>query len=195
MPTDRRYDEAMLLDALREGRADAFEEIFNRHWEKLYRQARFKLQSHEEAEEVLQNIFSSLWERRETLLITNLTFYLNTALRNRVLNVIRNRLPEKKSWEYYKTFIPNNQETTDQDVAFEELNNAVEVAVGYLPEKSRRVFQLSRMEGLSNSEIANLLNVSEKAIEYHLTKSIRLLRVHLKDYITIWAILMLADHF
>lgn len=133
---------------------------------------------------MIQSIFSGLWEKRESLLITNLTYYLNTALRNRILNLIRDKIPQEKYWSYYKTFIPQQQNVTDQEVAFDDLSEAVEVAVSQLPEKSRQVFTLSRLEGRSNAEIADLLKVSEKAIEYHLTKSLKELKVHLKDYMT-----------
>lgn len=184
MPNQTDHNEVLLLADLRNGCVHAFEHIFKRHWEPLYRSARTKLGSHEDAEEVIQSIFSGLWEKRETLLISNLTNYLHTALRNRILNTIRDRIPQEKYWNYYKAFIPQPQDMTDQVVEFDDLNNAVELAVSHLPEKSREVFKLSRFEGRSNAEIANLLKVSEKAIEYHLTKSIKELRVHLKDFIT-----------
>jgi RNA polymerase sigma-70 factor (ECF subfamily) len=80
--------------------------------------------------------------------------------------------------------MPEQQDVADQAIAFDNLSEAVEVAVGHLPEKSREVFKLSRLEGRSNAEIANLLQLSEKAIEYHLTKSIKALRMRLKDYMT-----------
>lgn len=176
------YDEMLLLKNLRSGCVDSFEKIFRKHWEPLYRIARMKLGSHEEAEEAIQQIFSLLWEKRETLLISNLTFYLNTALRNRILNIIRDRIPKEKYWSYYKAFFPRHGDTTEETVAFDELNRAVEEAVNHLPEKSRTVFRMSRIEGRTNAEIANVLNVSEKAIEYHLTKSLKELRIHLRDF-------------
>jgi RNA polymerase sigma-70 factor (family 1) len=184
MPNQTEYSESLLLADLRKGSVDAFEKIFKQHWESLYNSAKAKLRSHDEAEEVIQNIFSALWEKRESLLITNLTYYLNMALRNRILNLIRDKIPQEKYWEYYRSFMPKYQDITDQIVAFDDLNDAVELAVKHLPEKSRQVFKLSRLEGRSNAEIANLLHVSEKAIEYHLTKSLKELRLHLKDFMT-----------
>lgn len=184
MPNENDYNEVLLLADLRQGCVLAFKRIFEKHWSPLYRNAKLKLGCHDEAEEVIQNIFSSLWEKRETLHITNLTYYLNTALRNRILNIIRDRIPQEKYWNYYKAFMPRSQYVTDQAIAFDDLNGAVEQAVSQLPEKSREVFKLSRLEGRSNAEIATLLHVSEKAIEYHLTRSLKELRVHLKDYIT-----------
>lgn len=180
------HNEQMLLEKLRQGDADAFERIFRLYWHRLYILAKTKVQSHDEAEEIIQHIFSSLWEKRETLLITNLTFYLNTAVRNHVINLVRNRITQEKYWTYYKTFIPAHRNVTHEEVEFGDLNNAVEEAVNRLPEKSRKVFKLSRIEGRSNAEIADLLHLSEKAIEYHLTQSLRKLRVHLKDFMVVF---------
>lgn len=184
MPEQTDYNESLLLAELRKGSVKAFAEIFKRHWQPLYNCARNKLHSHEEAEEVIQNIFSMLWQKRQSLSINNLSYYLNTALRNRILNIIRARITHEKYWRYYSTFIPQQQDATAEAVAFGDLQDAIDLAVANLSEKSRQVFRLSRLEGRSNAEIANLLRLSEKAIEYHLTKSLKELRVHLKDFIT-----------
>jgi RNA polymerase sigma-70 factor (ECF subfamily) len=184
MPNQNHYNEKLLLDNLRKGCVHSFERIFRKHWEPLYRTAKAKLRSHEEAQEVIQNVFSTLWEKRESHDIQNLSHYLQASVRNRVLNIIRDKLPREKYWNYYKTFIPRQADVTEELIAFADLSDAVQVAVSHLPEKSRQVFELSRIEGRSNAEIAGLLNVSEKAIEYHLTRSLRALRLHLKDYIS-----------
>lgn len=183
MPHQHHSDDELLI-FLRQGEPWAFEEIFLRHWHKLYLIAYSKIGSHAEAEEIVQNIFSSLWEKRKTLIIANLAGYLHMAVRNRIINQIRGKITHRRFWEYYRQFIPVTKETEDT-VMFDDLSDAVEVAVNRLPEKSRQVFRLNRLEGKSVTEIANLLKLSEKAIEYHLTKSIKQLRVHLKDFILI----------
>ncbi|SRR5258706_8962942 len=182
MPNQTDHNDQRLLGDLRNGSKDAFEQIFKRYWHRLYVIAKSKV-SHDEAEEIIQSIFSSLWEKRASLAITQLSFYLQTAVRNSIINLIRSRVTQQKYWDYYKTFIPGQQAITENEVEFDDLNEAVEEAVNHLPEKSKKVFRLSRFEGRSNAEIAKLLRVSEKAIEYHLTKSLRDLRVHLKDFI------------
>jgi len=190
MPDFYCTDEELLL-RLRKGDEWAFEQIFKRHWHKLYLVAHAKIGSHAEAEEIVQNIFSTLWEKRNTLEVTNLTGYLYRSVRNRTINQIRDKITQHRYWEYYKQFIPTTtKNSTENVVMFDDLSDAVEVAVNRLPEKSRQVFRLNRLEGKSISEIANLLKLSEKAIEYHLTKSLKELRVHLKDFILIWLILI-----
>ena len=182
MPNQTDHNDQFLLENLAKGNTDAFEQIFRRYWHRLYIMAKSKVQSHDDAEEIIQTIFSSLWEKRESLAITNLSFYLRTAVRNSVIDIIRSRVTQQKYWDYYKTFIPGQLTITEDTVVFDDLNGAVEEAVNHLPEKSKKVFKLSRFEGRSNAEIAKLLHLSEKAIEYHLTKSLRDLRVHLKDF-------------
>jgi RNA polymerase sigma-70 factor (family 1) len=183
MPALNHENESILLEQMRNGNVAAFEAIFNSYWHQLYTHAKNKLGSHDEAEDVIQNIFSALWEKRETLLITDLSYYLHTAVKNRILNLLRSKVTQQKYWDYYKAFIPQHLPLTDNVVAYDDLQEAVGEAVNLLPEKSREVFKLSRMEGRTNAEIANLLNLSEKAIEYHLTRSLRKLRLHLKDFI------------
>lgn len=182
MPNQTDHNEQLLLQNMRNGSVEAFEQIFKRYWHSLYILAKSKVRGHQEAEEIIQNIFSTLWEKRETLLITNLSMYLQKSVRNRVLNLIREKITQQKYWDYYKTFIPDLS-VTENSAAFNDLNEAVEEAVNLLPEKSREVFKLSRIEGRTNAEIANLLHLSEKAIEYHLTRSLRKLRLHLRDHI------------
>lgn len=183
--SDQNPNEQQLIERLRNGSASAFEQIFRQYWRPLYGIAKSKLNSHDDAEEVLQAIFSSLWEQRERLFITNLHAYLHTSVKNRVINVIRSRITQENYWDHYRKFIPEIQNTTENIIAYDDLNEVLEAAVSRLPEKSRKVFKLSRLEGRSNSEIANLLKVSEKAIEYHLTKSLRQIRLHIKDFIAI----------
>lgn len=175
--------DTLLLAALRKGSVEAFEDIFRKYWHSLYLKARSKGMSHDESEEIVQSIFSSLWEKRETTLITHLPYYLQISVRNRVIDRIRERATQEKYWDRYAKFIPQDRPVTEEALTFNELNGAVEAAIDHLPERSRTVFKLSRIEGRTNAEIAKLMQLSEKAIEYHITKSMRELRVHLKDFI------------
>lgn len=161
----------------------AFEQIYKLYWKRLYAMAAAKLQNSEEAEELVQELFTTLWEKRNTLVITNLSHYLFTSVRYRVINAVRSKVVQKTYWEYYRTFIPGSEPATDAVIQYNELSTAIDHAVSALPEKSRTIFRLSRYEGKSVQEIAKSLKLSEKAIEYHVTKSLKVLRVQLKDFI------------
>jgi RNA polymerase sigma-70 factor (ECF subfamily) len=183
------HTEQQLLSALRDGSEAAYEEIFRRFWTPCYNIARTKVQAHAEAEEIVQAIFFALWEKRATLYVTNLWYYLQTSVRNRVIDHIRQQITQRKYWDYYKAFFPWQRTETEDTVEYDNLHEALEEAVSHLPEKSRVVFRLNRLEGRSVAEIAGLLQLSEKAIEYHLTKSLKQLRYRLRDFIFLTAML------
>jgi RNA polymerase sigma-70 factor (family 1) len=177
-------DEALLME-LRNNCRKAFEEIFKRYWADLYRVAYARTKSREEGEEIVQEIFAALWKNRNTIIIEDLSHYLFSAVKKRVISNIRGKIVHQKYWDFYGQFIDDGTFATDEAVAYAALDEAVEIAIRQLPEKSQQVFRLNRLEGQSVSEISKNLNIPKRTIEHYLTKSIRALRVHLKDYILI----------
>lgn len=185
MPQLAFQDENDLLTALRSGDEQAFSIIFKRHWYHLYSAAYSKVQSHEVAEEIVQDLLVTLWEKRSILLITNLSHYLNVSLKNRCIDHIRRNATKEKYWQYIKSYFPVMN--VEEEVIAHELEEALEKGIEELPEKSRMIFKLNRLEGLSNSEIAAKIQLSEKSVEYHITKSLKQLRKYLKDFVvSIW---------
>lgn len=189
----RSYSDAKLLAMLSESSSEkAFDELFRRYWHAAYQAAFGKLKSKEQAEEIVQDIFMGVWNKRGNLSISNFSHYLMTAIKYKVVDHIRSQVVQQKYWDYYKAFIPQSDEATHNKVAFNELIEVIEKKMNALPEKSRRVFYLNRLEGRSVREIARLLKLSEKAIEYHLTRSLKELKLHLRDFIlTILAFIFL----
>lgn len=182
------HTEQDLITSLKQGDEGAYNYIFKHYWKMLYAQAHAKLQSREAAEEVVQEIFVTLWEKRNSLLITNLTLYLRVALRNKCIDQIRKKIVKEKSWNYYQTFLPHQSNTTQETVAYNNLMEAMENGMASLPEKTKKVFKLSRLEGKSVPDVAQLIQLSEKSVEYHLTKSLKTLKVYLKDFVMVWLI-------
>ena len=172
-----------LLHAIRHDDEVAFAELFRRYGKVIYKMAHSRVRSKVAAEEIVQNLFISLWDKRATLSIDNITSYFFIAVKHRVLNSLESQIVHKKYWDYYKNFIPSQGNFTEETVEYDELVEAIEKRIEHLPEKSKKVFQLSQFEGHSIAEIANALKLSEKAIQYHLTRSIKELRLHLKDFI------------
>ena len=187
MPQLAFQDENDLLSALRAGDEQAFAVIYKRYWYHLYSAAYSKLQSHEAAEEIVQDLLVTLWEKRSVLLITNLGHYLNVSLKNRCIDHIRRNTTKEKYWQYIQSYFPVMN--VEEEVIANELEDALEKGIEELPEKSRVIFKLNRFEGLSNSEIASKVKLSEKSVEYHITKSLKQLRKYLKDFsVSIWII-------
>lgn len=179
---DFKANEAELLRLLREGSKDAFEEIFKFYWKDIYKHACSKLQCKEEAEEVVQDIFTTLWVKRKQLLITNLTYYLHASVKNKVLNIVRSQIVQDKYWEHYRVYLTGANAITEETVYYNDLKKALEKGTSFLSSKAKTIFQLSRIEGYKTSEIAKRLNISEKTVEYHITRSAKALSAYLKDY-------------
>jgi RNA polymerase sigma-70 factor (ECF subfamily) len=179
------YTDCELLEAIQRDDKKAFSELVRRYWKQVHAMAYGRLRSMDVTQEIVQNLFISIWDKRATLSIQHLPSYLQAAIKNRVLNHVASQITRQRHWDYYKQFIPQQDNVTDHDVETSELMEALENGVDRLPEKSRKIFQLHQLEGRSISEIANSLNLSEKAIQYHIRQSTKQLRLHLKDYISV----------
>ncbi|WP_158538489.1 RNA polymerase sigma factor [Chitinophaga skermanii] len=160
----------------------AFEEIYKRYWFKLYNVARAKTNYPDEAEELIQTIFERLWINREKAVILNIGAYLAVSLRNILLDYQRKLQTAEKFRQSLQPNPANN--TTEEAVNHAMLLRSIESTLQELPGKTQTVFKLSRYENKSVREIADKLDLTEKAVEYHITKAIKLLRQRLKGYLT-----------
>lgn len=182
----------LLIKLLLVGDGGAFEEIYRRYFNKLLRTAQFKIQSKEIAEELLQDLFISLWEKRDKIVIENLEAYLSTSLKYLIINHIRRQILQDRFIEYAAN---KNEpaETVDESIAFNELSVAIEKSIEKLPEKTRQIFTLNRLEYKSVKEISEQLSIPERTVEYHITQGLRTLRVNLKEFMILeWAVLCLT---
>ncbi|GAB2786877.1 RNA polymerase sigma-70 factor (ECF subfamily) [Hymenobacter luteus] len=179
-----RPDEA-LLRALREDDKLAFAEIYERYWELLLGVAYRKLHSREAAEEVVQDLFAALWLKRRTQAIQHLKSYLLKAAKYRVIDVLKARLTQTAYLERTRPHVMPQDHSTEETVAADDLSLALLASLMRLPEHTREVFRLSRLEHQSVPEIAVRLNLSRKTVEYHLTRALKALRVSLRDFLTL----------
>ncbi|MBO9205302.1 MULTISPECIES: RNA polymerase sigma factor [Niastella] len=181
----RVLTDEILLQLLKANNELAFKEIYTRYWQRLFETAYHRLASRETAKELVQTVFLRIWEKRHSNHITHLQSYLQTAIKNSVINYVAATLVHKR----YLQHIINTGSTTYQGaestLTIHELSQAIDKAVAALPAKTRQVFRLSRFDHLSIREIATILNISEKAVEYHITQSLKTLRSYLKDYLDI----------
>jgi RNA polymerase sigma-70 factor (family 1) len=173
-----------LVDLLQKGDARAFEEMYQRYWYKLFRVAHQQTGTREEAEELVQNLFENLWYRRNQLTVHHLSSYLVVSIKHLATNHIKSQITHRKFEEYLILHEIRQSFGTDDQVLFTDLSRAVDEAMKKLPEKSGEIFRLSRFDGQSVKAIADRMNLSEKAVEYHITKSLKVLKEHLKAYHT-----------
>lgn len=181
-----------LLTSLNEGSREAFSVIYERYWFKLYRLAYKKLDSKEAAEELVQDIFVGLWQKRETLEIRQLENYLFRAVKYSVIDIIESKAVHEKFVAYYEVFTDQTDQNADEDLALVDLTEAIEKGLMDLPEKSQEVFKLSRFNHLTIPEIAQKLSLSEKAVEYHLSKALKVLRVSLRHFATSFLLFLVS---
>ena len=173
-------DDVLLLQSLKLSNDAAFTEIYERYWQKLFVVAAHKLKNFTDAEEVVQDIFLEIWNRRESLNITSkLSSYLAAAVTYKVINVLAKRNVQQKYSTYAAGQATEADFSTINWLKFEELKEQLLKYVANLPEKCQLVFKLSREEGLSHKEIANKLSISEKTVEGHLSKATQLLKMNL----------------
>ena len=178
----KALDDKELTERLFEGKKWAFEEIYNRYWKTLLSQAYHQLGVWEEAEELVQEVFISIWRRREEVSIQNLKLYLVLSVKNKVYDFIKSRINYRKYQEYLIFQEIKDNQDTENIVNYHELTLAMEKVLSQLPEKSAAVFRKSRFENKSVKQIAEELELTSKAVEYHITKSLKFLQDSLKSY-------------
>ncbi|MDB5148010.1 MAG: polymerase ECF-type sigma factor, partial [Mucilaginibacter sp.] len=165
----------------KQGNSPAFESIYNRYWDRLFDYAHKRLSNSEICEEVVQEIFVKLWEKRESLtLTTGLINYLFSAAKYSLIDQYRKQLLQNT----FITASKNKQgadNSTEDNIFVKDLQRYLEDLIGSLPPKCRSVYELSRLEYKSNKEIAEILNISEKTVEGHLTKALQRLRLGMSD--------------
>lgn len=178
----RLLSDETLLKFLKISDELAFKELYLRYWKKLFYSAVNKINSKEVAEDVVQTIFVELWDNRERHSIQNISGYLDTAVKYRVINYIKAAISTKSHLAHF--FKRQNPDENDADLHLlvQELNAAIDRAIEQLPQKTQTVFRLSRFGSQSNKEISRTMNLSEKAVEYHITQSLKTLRFYLKDF-------------
>jgi RNA polymerase sigma-70 factor (family 1) len=177
------YSDRELLQAIRNNNENAFSELFKRYWRKAFNMAYARVRSKEVTEEIVQDLFVNLWDKRASLSINNMSSYIYIVIKHKVLNFIESQAVQRKYWDYHQTFKLQQEDATERTVEYNELMHVIEEGMGYLSEKTKKVFRLNRLEGRSISETADLLKLSRKAAQYHLTRSLKEMRLHLKDYI------------
>lgn len=175
-------DKEKLVQRFQAGDLKAFEEIYDRYWLKLYNLAYAQIGTREEAEDLIHNLFENFWKKRNELVIRNLTTYLIASVKYLTVAYIKSQINLRKYQEYLIFQEIDRTTSTEDIINFADLQKAVEKAMHSLPEKTVEVFKMSRFENRSVREIADSLQLSEKAVEYHITKSLKVLKQHLQGF-------------
>lgn len=172
------------MQALVEGNETAFEMLFRTYYKPLCQYAYSFLNDKDEAEEVVQSTFISVWEKRSDIRIeTSMKSYLYRSVRNGCLNFIKHIKVRKQFVASENLGGEPAHDGVSQKVISGELEGKILAAMKVLPEQCRLVFQLSRFEELKYQEIATQLNISVKTVENHMGKALKIMRQELKEYL------------
>ncbi len=170
---------------------NCFRNIFQAYYQPLYHLSISYLKDEEEAKGVVQEAFIKLWEiRHELHSDSNLRNFLFTLVKNNCLNILKRRQiilkhHEKIKWMEMHYQYESLSRIGENYLEFNELKEKIDLAIKNLPEHCRIVFEMSRFEDLKNREIAEKLGISQKTVEAHLTKALKILRNDLRDYLPV----------
>ncbi|TCD01254.1 RNA polymerase sigma-70 factor [Pedobacter psychroterrae] len=170
------FTDQQLTDLLKRGDRHAFDAIYNRYAEPLFRFAYSVLKDEDDCRDAVQDIFIWLWKHKEDMKISFLKSYLFAAVKFNLASLIK----QSKRRAEILEFAPKQSEIfEDHALELKELIYLIQEFVGQLPARSREIFELSRGANLTNKEIAKQLNISEKTVENQMTIVLKKLKVSL----------------
>lgn len=169
-------DDIFLLKRIREGDENAFKFLFDTYFTAVYRIAFFYLKLGTVSEEIALDVFTTLWEKRQTVEIRlSIKAYLMTSARNRALNYLRDHEQELSTG----SLSPFDSAVEEYPLEMKELEQLIDEAIAALPDKCKAVFIKSRMENRSHKEIASDMNITTKTVEAQITKALKHIKAHL----------------
>lgn len=172
-------DELFLL--FKAGERKAYEQIYNRYWAIMYVYARKIMADEDDAQDIVQEVFTYLWNKGPELVIkSSLSVYLYTSVRYRIFDLLDHRKVRTDYKAYLQQFIEEGAYITDEELRLKELVAVVEKEISLLPPKMREMFELSRNEGLSHKEIADQLGVSDLTVKKQVSNAVKILKGKLK---------------
>ena len=168
-----------------------FEQVFRSHFKALHAYACTILKDEATAEEMVQNVFYKLWEKKEQIQVQqSIAAYLYKSVYYECLNFIKHS-KVKSAYQAHASYVMPENETAADTASMRQLQLKLDEALKELPEQCRTIFQMSRFEELKYREIADRLNISVKTVENQMGKALKILRTKLADFLpTIFFLLL-----
>ncbi len=183
--------EEELVRGIKRQDKDVFKYLYDFLFQRLFLYARSYLENEQEAKDIVQELFFTLWEKNEKINFpTTISAYLFKAVHNNCIQVLRHKTIEKKHSEHSRIKLQeaeiiyhNSSDHIFSTINLQEIQETFRQALLQMPEKTREIFLLSRQLGNKNKEIASSLNISIKTVEYHLSNALVFLKEQMKDYL------------
>lgn len=186
-----------LLYRIAEGDERAFTALFNKHWDHLYNYMMRVTKSHEVSEEIVVDVFLKLWMGKELVVnIRNMEAFLSKVAHNKAMNFFNLAARDNRLQKIIaETFIHNGGQSADYRLLDKETKQVLDEAIEKLSPQRKVIFELHQIEGLSNDEIAERLNLSRQTVKNTLSDAKRILQGILKEkdpgsMVILWALLM-----
>src|ERR1700748_2662199 len=154
-----------LAGLLNTGDHFAYTEIYKRYWPLMFRHARKMLRDDDEATDIVQEIFLTLWSKFDIQYKTSISSYLYTATRNKVIDSINRNKLKNLYLDSLNNLIDRGELITDNAILEKELTERIEKEIASLPKKMRQIFELSRKRNLSHKEIADITSLTEGTVK------------------------------
>ena len=176
------YNEKELLNRISQGDESAFVVFFDLYKNRFFAVAYKMTRSREVAEEMVQEIFLGIWQKKELLPdIENPSTYFFTALYRKVFTYYRKLARERKLIEAASLDVSEFENTTDLTILSRDQARIINEAIAQLPPQQQLVFRLSKQDGLSRQEVADQLKISPNTVKNHLANAIKFLETYLKN--------------
>ena len=167
---------------MKQGSREAFDEIYNRYWLKLFVVAGKRIRSKDDAKDLVQDLFFSLWMKRERLMVdTSLSSYLFSAIKYKVINYVESNVVKGDYLKSLDKALVDYDNSTDEAILSRDLEQFINLEIDNLSPKVREIFELSRRQNFSVKEIAEKLNLSDQTVKNQISKALKILRLHVSD--------------
>lgn len=166
--------------------------LYRRYWEAMFLTAAKALRSQDDAADLVQDVFLSLWNRRHELSITgSLEAYLQTSIKYKVINYIEKNITRRDYLALLADMLVNYQPPdVESQLQLKELQQVVQSAVDQMPDKMRTVYELSRKQHLSHKEIAARLGISDETVKKHIQHALQLIKSAIQKNAASFAVLL-----
>lgn len=184
--------DAQLIQQIAGGDRQAFTELYRRYWEDLFITAAKSLRGQKEAEDVVQDVFLSMWNRRNELNIQgSLAAYLHTSVRYKCIHYIEKNITRRDYLvQFAEAIVHSSAANTEVNMDLKEMQKTIERSVAAMPPKMQEVYKLSRQQQLSHKEIAENMSISVETVKKHIHHALHLLRKDLLPHTLIHSILI-----
>ena len=180
----KENNDSVLLQQIEQGSTSAFDSLFEKYWPQAYSSAYKRLKNHDDAKDIVQEIFTHIWISRKTTHIENMPAYLHVAIRNKVIKLINKQKQAHPFFDLLDSVSENNL-YADSPLLWKEFMKSYESLLKTLPPKRQAIFRLRYEENISTKAIAAQMRINRKTVQNQLGKAVETLKVSLLRILTL----------